>query len=89
MGLVQLPEGFKDVLCYAADQLKGSARRIFMAKTVQALGPGGQRQAERDLGWNRGTLRKGRHELESGLARASMPLPSAGARKRKTACRIC
>jgi hypothetical protein len=68
MGLVQLPEGFKDVLCYAADQLKGSARRIFMAKTVKVLGPGGQRQAERDLGWNRGTIRKGHHELESGLA---------------------
>ena len=63
-----LPEEFKDFLCYAADHLKGSARRIFMAKTVKVLGPGGQRQAERDLGWNRGTIRKGRHELENGLA---------------------
>jgi len=68
MGLAQLSEGFKDVLCYAASQLKGSARRIFMAKTVEELGPGGQRQAERDLGWNRGTIRKGRLELERGLA---------------------
>ncbi len=38
-----------------------------MARTVQALGPGGQRLAERELGWNRGTMRKGMHELERGI----------------------
>jgi len=67
MTLAELSEGFKAVLKYAADELKGSARRIFMAKTVQELGPGGQRQAERELGWNRGTIRKGLHELDSGF----------------------
>jgi hypothetical protein len=46
---------------------KGSARRIFMARTVKELGPGGQRRAERALGWSRVTIRKGTHELESGL----------------------
>jgi len=55
-------------LKYAADNLKGSARRILMAKTVAAFGPGGQRQAERELGWNRGAIRKGQGELESGTA---------------------
>jgi hypothetical protein len=50
-----------------AQALQGSARRIFMARTVKELGPGGQRQAERALGWNRGTLRKGLHELQSGF----------------------
>jgi hypothetical protein len=34
MALSQLSEGFKSLLRYAADELKGSARRIFMAKTV-------------------------------------------------------
>src|ERR687894_1614766 len=49
-----------------AKTLKGSARRIFMARTVKELGPGGQRRAERELGWSRVTIRKGTHELESG-----------------------
>ena len=39
-----------------------------MAQVVKLLGKGGQRRAERELNWNRGTIRKGRHELESGLA---------------------
>ena len=67
MALSQWSEGFKAVLKYAADELKGSARRIFMAKAIKELGPGGQRRAERELGWNRGTIRKGVHELDSGF----------------------
>lgn len=47
--------------------LKGSARRLFMARTVKELGKGGQRRAERVLGWERKTIRKGMHELESGI----------------------
>ena len=49
------------------EQLHGSERRIFMAKTVKELGHGGQREAEQQLGWNRATIRKGTHELESGI----------------------
>ena len=45
----------------------GSARRLCMARTVKALGPGGQRRAEHELGWSRVTIRKGTHELESGF----------------------
>ena len=37
-----------------------------MARTVKELGAGGQRRAERALGWGRMTIRKGMHELESG-----------------------
>jgi hypothetical protein len=50
-----------------AQQLRGGARRLFMARTVRELGPGGQSRAERELGWNRGTIRQGLHELTSGL----------------------
>jgi hypothetical protein len=50
-----------------ARSLKGSARRLLMARTVKELGPGGQRRAERDLGWSRVTIRKGTHELDSGF----------------------
>ena len=50
-----------------AKALKGSARRVFMARTVKELGQGGQRRAERVLGWERKTIRKGMHELASGI----------------------
>ncbi|MCI5168264.1 MAG: hypothetical protein D3903_19790 [Candidatus Electrothrix sp. GM3_4] len=49
-----------------AEQLKGSARRIFMAEAVQQLGYGGASAAQNKLGWNRGTVRKGLKELENG-----------------------
>src|SRR5947209_13310642 len=38
-----------------------------MARTVRLLGPDGQRRAERELGWNRVTIRKGMHELTTGI----------------------
>ena len=38
-------------------------------KCPHVLGRGGQRQAEKELGWNRGTLRKGLKELEHGAIR--------------------
>ena len=37
-----------------------------MAEVVQALGRGGQRLAEKVLGWNRKTIRKGAREIASG-----------------------
>lgn len=63
----QLTDGIKSVLGDAAIHLKGSSRRIFMAKTVLALGSGGQGLAEKQLQWNRVTIRKGLHELQSGI----------------------
>jgi hypothetical protein len=58
---------FKSLVKNAADKLKGSARRLFIAETVTELGTGGQSIAEREFGWNRGTIRKGLHELNSGI----------------------
>ena len=55
------------VLIDAAKALKGSQRRLFMAKTVKAMGRGGQRWAMEHLGWCRDTIRKGMHELETGM----------------------
>ena len=66
MGMEQT-ESLKALFRDTAKQLRGSARRVFMARTVRELGPGGQSVAERDLGWNRGTIRKGLHELTSGF----------------------
>src|SRR5260221_12442533 len=62
---VELTEEVKALVLNTAKELRGSARRMFMARTVQALGEGGQRLAERELGWNRVTIRKGKHEVES------------------------
>src|SRR5437764_7020861 len=64
---MELTEEVKALVLSTAKELKGSARRLFMARTVQALGEGGQRLAEQELGWNRGTIRKGMHELERGI----------------------
>jgi hypothetical protein len=64
---MELTEEVKTLLMKTAKDLKGAARRMFMARTVQTLGEGGQRLVERELGWNRGTIRKGMHEVERGI----------------------
>ena len=78
---MELTEDLKSLFIETARQLKGSARRQFQARTVKALGPGGASLAERDLGWNRKTIRKGIHEVESGI----MCLDAFDARGRKRA----
>ncbi len=57
----------KHFLHETANSLTGANRRQFMARAVQLLGRGGCRRAERELGWNRGTIRKGLHEVNSGI----------------------
>src|SRR2546427_495969 len=64
---MELTEEIKELLKETAKALKGSARRLFLARTVQTLGQGGQRLAEGELGWNRGTKSLGMHELEQGI----------------------
>lgn len=64
---IELSEGQKEWYRTTAHTLKGHERRIFMARVVKLLGTGGQSQAKRELGWDRDTIRKGLHELESGL----------------------
>lgn len=64
---MELTDTLKSIFTQTAAVLKGSTRRIFMAQVVKALGKGGQRRAEIELGWQRRTIRKGMHELESGF----------------------
>lgn len=66
--LIQLTDGLKSLYIKTATKLKGSDRRQFMAEVVQGLGIGGQTLAERELGWNRRTIRKGMQEFISGEA---------------------
>jgi hypothetical protein len=64
---MELPEALKTVFMETTQTLTGAVRRLFMARTVKMLGRGGAQRAEAELGWNRGTIRKGLHELASGL----------------------
>lgn len=65
---MELTDSLKTLLIATAKSLKGSARRVFMARTVAELGPGGQQRAARELGWGRMTIRKGLRELASGVS---------------------
>ena len=65
--MLVLTSNIIDWLQNTANELKGSVRRMFMADTVQMLGRGGASAAEVKLGWNRGTIRKGQQELETGV----------------------
>ena len=78
---MELTDSLKALFIDTSKALKGSSRRLFMARTVKELGPGGQRLAERELGWNRITIRKGTHELKSGF----ICLDAFSARGRKRA----
>jgi hypothetical protein len=64
---VELTAPVKEYLQGTADALRGVDRRLFLARTVRVLGANGQRRAERELGWNRVTIRKGMHELTTGI----------------------
>ena len=64
---MELTEGFRTNLVETAKSLHGVQRRLFLARTVQSLGAGGQRWAEKEFGWNRVTIRKGLHELRAGI----------------------
>ena len=64
---MELTDELKVLVIETANRLKGSDKRLFMAQVVKLLGQGGQRRAERELGWNRRAIRKGMRELESGI----------------------
>ena len=66
-GMKEITEGLAQVFRETAATLRGSERRLFMARIVEQLGRGGQRYAEKELRWNRGTIRKGLRELKSGI----------------------
>ena len=65
---MKLTEELKTTYIETAKALKGSERRVFMARIVKSFGYGGQSFAEQELGWCRNTIRKGKIELESGIA---------------------
>ncbi len=65
--ITELTIELKDFFNSVRNQLKGHERRQFMARVVSLMGPGGQIKAERELGWDRKTMIKGRREIGSGF----------------------
>lgn len=61
-----IPTEMKETFIETAKILKGHERRRFMAGIVKGMGRGGAAWAERELGWNRKTVRKGCWELDNG-----------------------
>lgn len=64
---LKLTNDVKAVIQKAVTLLNGAARRVFMASVVKQMDRGGQRLASVELGWNRDVIRKGLHELQSGI----------------------
>lgn len=64
---MQISEAEKELYMETAKQLKGYARRLYMARVVKVLGAGGAWVASQELGWDRNTIRKGTRELETGF----------------------
>jgi hypothetical protein len=64
---LQITVELKTVWTQTLAQLSGAARRMFMASVVKGLGWGGARQAQLQVGWDRTTVLKGPHELNSGI----------------------
>ena len=61
---MELNQDFKETLNETQGHLKGYQRRHFMAKIVETVFGGKPSHAERELGWNRKTLRKALAELK-------------------------
>lgn len=60
-------ENCKDIFIDSINKLKSSNRRIAIAKVSKAIGKGGQRIVAKEFNVSRDTIRKGTHELESGV----------------------
>jgi DDE family transposase len=57
----------KNIFIESVNKLKGSDKRIALAKTAKEIGKGGQSIVASQFKVSRDTIRKGRYELESGL----------------------
>jgi hypothetical protein len=55
---IQLTESVKNILVETALKLKGAFKRRFQAQTVLELGHGGSLLAQKELGWDRSTIKK-------------------------------
>lgn len=78
---MELTEAEKELHQETIKELKGHAKRLYMARVAQTFGRGGPSLLSRELGWSRDTISKGLKELSSGL----ICYDNYGARGRKRA----
>jgi len=69
------------LLVAAGKELKGKARRMFVAKVCQTLCDGSSRKAEARFGWSRVTVAKGLKELNSDQPAEPSPQPERRGRR--------
>ncbi len=62
-----IPEKIGNNIPMTHNMLGGTPRRLFVASIVSIFGYGGQSLAEREFCWNCGTIRKGMHEIDTGI----------------------
>ena len=62
----ELTKAEEELYKETAKILKGTDRRVFMARVVKTLGYGGQYYVEKKFQWNHETIKKGQQELETG-----------------------
>lgn len=65
--LQEMTEEMKATFIETSKVLTGHQRRLFMARVVNSLGRGGLTYGYRELGWSEETIRKGQHELRTGI----------------------
>ena len=64
---MELTETEKELHQETIKELKGHAKRLYMARVAKTLGRGGASVLSRELGWSRDTISKGLKELSHGL----------------------
>ena len=64
--MIEITKAEQEIYQETAKILKGSDRRVFMARVVKVLGYGGQSYVEKTFHWNHETVKKGKQELETG-----------------------
>jgi hypothetical protein len=57
----------KDIFKETLNKLKGSDRRVALASVAKLIGQGGQSTVAKEFNVSRDTIRKGLHELNSGI----------------------
>lgn len=57
----------KEIVVETINQLTSSSKRIALAKVSEAIGKGGQSAVAKEFNVSRDTIRKGNHELRSGI----------------------
>jgi len=65
--ILNILEKCKDIFKEVVNKLKGSDRRVALAKVSEIIGKGGQSAVAKEFNVSRDTVKKGLHELKSGF----------------------